>query len=234
MRVPSASTLVTGERRYEDPDHRYLAEFARPWRRAAASAIDWGLVYVAFLVMSIPLGIVESLGAVSREAGDLGGWPGSILVVGAQLLTLAPAVVYFTTLLPTSQTLGMRAMELRSVALSTGRGLSRTAAGVRAAFATVAAVACYAVFLWSSSFEKTDLDRTSELMLDAAYLIASTVFASAVVMTFTPTRRSLADRAFGTAVVDDLEPVAPLMGPWGPLNAFDTSSSRRPERELGA
>ncbi|MBA2361063.1 MAG: RDD family protein [Actinobacteria bacterium] len=234
MRVPSTSSLVSRERRYEDPSHRYVAEFASPWRRAAAAAIDWGLLYVAFLVLSIPLGVVESLGAISNEAGDLGGRPGHILVVAAQLLMLTPAVAYFTIFLPTSQTPGMRVMELRSVAMSTGRGLSRTAAGVRAAFATVAAVACYAVFLWSSSFEKTALDRTSEILLDAAYLIASAAFASALVMSFTPTRRSLADRAFGTAIVDDLEPVAPLMGPWGPLNAFDTSSSRRPERELSA
>jgi hypothetical protein len=42
-------------------------------------------------------------------------------------------------------------------------------------------------------------------------------------MLITPERRSLVDRVFGTAVLDELEATAPRMGPWGPLDAFDTS-----------
>ncbi len=45
-------------------------------------------------------------------------------------------------------------------------------------------------------------------------------------MAITPTRRSLVDRVFGTVVVDELEAVHSLRGPWGPLDAFDTSHAR--------
>jgi hypothetical protein len=50
---------------------------------------------------------------------------------------------------------------------------------------------------------------------------------SAVAMMLTPTSRSLLDRLFGTAVIDDLEAVTPRMGPWGPLDTFDLSSRGR-------
>jgi hypothetical protein len=213
--------------RYEDPTHRYVARFATPWRRAAAAAIDWGLCYVAFLLVSIPLGIVQSVGTISREAGDLGGVPGHVLQVAAGLLTVAPVVAYFAFLLPTSQTFGMRATDLRAVSIKTGRGPSYVAAGIRAVLATVIAAAVYAVYLNSTDYATSrSLDSTSRFLLDASYVVAGVGCISALAMVVTPTRRSLLDRLFGTAVLDDLEAAAPRPGPWGPLDAFDTSHRR--------
>jgi hypothetical protein len=42
-------------------------------------------------------------------------------------------------------------------------------------------------------------------------------------MLFSRSSRSLFDRLFGTGVVDNLEATTPRLGPWGPLDAFDTS-----------
>jgi hypothetical protein len=122
------SFVSRARQRYADPTNRYLAGFASPWRRAAAAAIDWG---PGFLLVSIPLGTVQALGAISREEGDLAGRPGHVLVVAMQVLTVAPAVAYFAILLPTSQTFGMRMREIRTVSMSTGRGASYTAAIIR-------------------------------------------------------------------------------------------------------
>jgi hypothetical protein len=213
--------------RYEDPNHRYVARLATPWRRAAAAAIDWGLCFVAYLLVSIPLGVVESVGTISREEGDLGGVPGHVLQVATQLLTVAPVVAYFAFLLPTSQTFGMRATDLRAVSIRTGRGPSYLAAGIRAVLATVIAAAVYAVYLNSTAYGTSgELDSTSRFLLDVAYVVAGVGGISALAMIVTPTRRSLVDRLFGTAVLDDLEAADPRPGPWGPLDAFDTSNRR--------
>lgn len=214
-------------RRYADPTNRYVARFGSPWRRAAAAAIDWGLCYVGYLLVSIPLGAVQALGAISREEGDLAGRPGHVLVVAMQVLTVAPVVAYFAILLPTSRTFGMLISDIRTVSMSTGRGSSYTAAIIRGATATVVAAAFYVVFLFSTSFEKpSHLDSASTYTLDAAYVLVGAGCISALMMIVTRTHRSVLDRLFGTAVLGELEAVAPRMGPWGPLDVFDTSNRR--------
>ena len=223
MRVRSESVVRSAER-YADPANRYLADFAYPWRRAAAAAVDWALCYVIFLLVSIPLGILQTLGTISREAGDLGGLPGHVLQVVAQMLTAVPVVAYWAILLPTSQTYGMRWTDIRLVSMRSGRGLSYPVAIVRAVVATVMAAAFYAAYLNSTAFDKGDqLDNTSLLLLDIAYVLAGVGCVSALLMLVSRSSRSLFDRLFGTAVVDNLEATTPRLGPWGPLDAFDTS-----------
>lgn len=217
--------FLRGSARYGDPTGRYIATFADVWRRVAAATIDWGLCYVAFLLVSIPLGMVQSVGAVSWREGDLGGSPGHILFVVTQVLTVVPVVAYFGLLLPTSQTYGMRALELHVVATKTGRAPSYLMAIVRGVIATAVAASFYVTYQVATSFDKgRELDTTSSRLLDVAHVIVVVGSASAVLMMFSPTRRSLVDRLFGTAVIDELEAVTPHMGPWGPLDAFDLSS----------
>lgn len=225
MRARSeASPVADGRGRYADPANRYFAGFAPPWRRAAAATVDWALCYVVFLLVSIPLGMLQTLGTVSRDAGDFGGVPGHVLQVVAQILTVVPVVAYWAILLPTSQTYGMRWTDIRLVSMRTGRGPSYAVAFIRAALTTVMGAAFYAVYLNSTAFDKGDqLDSTSLLLLDIAWVLVGLGCASAVLMLVTPTSRSLFDRIFRTAVVDELEATTPRLGPWGPLDAFDTS-----------
>lgn len=190
--------------------------------------IDWALCYIAFLLVSIPLGMVQALGAISWAEGDLGGLPGHVLFVGTQVLTVVPVVAYFALLLPTSQTFGMRALELRVVSTKTGRAPSYTAATIRGVVATAVAASIYVTYQVASSFERPlNLDAASAYALHAAHVIAVVGGVSALTMLLTPTRRSLVDRMFGSAVLDELEAVAPRMGPWGPLDTFDLSSRER-------
>jgi uncharacterized RDD family membrane protein YckC len=214
---------------YADPANRYVAGFGPPWRRAGAAVVDWGLIYVGFVFVSIPLGTLQAIGVVSLEDGDLGGIPGGILVVITQLLIAAPAVAYFAFLLPSSQTLGMRLTDVRIVLAKTGRGPSFAKALVRGVISTILAASVYAVIQYSTSFDKPSLDKASAYVLDAAYVLTGAALLSAATMIVTPTHRSLVDRLFGTAVLDDLEAVTPHMGPWGPVDAFDLSN--RPPAE---
>ena len=218
------ATVAAGGRRYADPANRYVARFASPWRRALAATIDWAVCYVVFLLVSIPLGMLQTVGTLSRESGDLGGVPGHILQVTAQLLTVVPLVAYFAILLPTSQTLGMRFADIRSVSKRTGRGLSYVVATVRAAVATMTAAAFYAVYLDSTAYDKgQELDSTAQRLLDGSYVLVAAGCISTLVMVVAANHRSIFDRVFGTAVLDELEATDPRVGPWGPLDAFDTA-----------
>jgi len=81
------------------------------------------------------------------------------------------------------------------------------------------------VLHYSTSFDKpTHLDSTSTHVLDASYVLAAAAGVSALIMIVTPTHRSLLDRLFATAVLDELEAVAPQMGPWGAIDSFDLSN----------
>ena len=113
-----------GRVRYADPSKRYFARFGSPWRRIGAAAVDWTICYVLFVLVSIPLGMLQMIGTVSWEAGDLGGVPGHLLFVIAQILIAAVVLAYWVLLLPTSQTFGMRLADIRLVSMRTGNGLS--------------------------------------------------------------------------------------------------------------
>lgn len=224
MRLETDVSSMEKSARFVDPANRYLARYASPWRRAAAATVDWGLAFLAWVLVSIPLGVVQAAGQLSWEEGDLGGSPGHILFIAAQVLTLVPVAAYFAFLLPTSQTLGMRLTGLRIVSVHTGRGVSYVRSVVRAIVATALAAGVYVVFFVSTSFDKgEELDHTSRMILDVSYGVAAAAALSTLVMIFGPTRRSLVDRVFGTAVLDELEAIDPHMGPWGPTDAFDTS-----------
>lgn len=213
-----------GRWRYADPTDRYVARFGSPWRRIAAAAVDWTICYVLFVLVSIPLGMLQMIGTVSWEAGDLGGVPGHVLFVTAQILIAVAVLAYWVLLLPTSQTFGMRLADIRLVSMRTGNGLSYVAAALRGIVATLTAAAVYAVYLNTTAFDKGDrLDSTSQLLLDGSYVVAGIGCVSALAMLLTRTHRSLFDRVFGTAVVDELEATSPHFGPWGPVDAFDTS-----------
>jgi uncharacterized RDD family membrane protein YckC len=220
--LKAARLLLSAQ--YLDPEGRYRAEFAAPWRRAIAASIDWTLCYLAFLFVSIPLGVVQALGSVSSEAGDFGGSPGHVLVLVAQVLTLAPVVAYFGLLLPTSHTFGMRALSLHVVSTRTGWAPSYVVAFVRGLAATGVAVASYLTVMYATSFEKPrELDASSSRVLTAAHIVCAVGAVSTLAMILTPKHRSIVDRVFRTAVIDDPQALAPRMGPWGPLDAVDLS-----------
>jgi hypothetical protein len=211
--------------RYADPEQRYTAGYASPQRRAVAAAIDWTICLIGYLIASIPLGGIQALGAVSWRERDFGGVPGEVLVYIAEVGTVLPAIAYFTFLWPTSHTFGMRARDIRLVSLRSGRAPSYVESFLRAVLTVAVAASVYVMFGRATSTQdgQGDLDHTSWIALQVAYVLASGAAASAILTVATRTHRNLTDRLFRTAAVDELEAVAPLMGPWGPLNAFDLS-----------
>jgi uncharacterized RDD family membrane protein YckC len=120
----------------------------------------------------------------------------------------------------------MRAMDIRTVSKRTGRGPSYLVSVIRGTIATLIAGAVYAVYLDRTTVQDRALDDTSLLLLDVSYVVTGAAAVSALLVLVTPTHRSLLDRIFGTAVLDELEPTEPHLGPWGPTDAFDTSNRR--------
>jgi uncharacterized RDD family membrane protein YckC len=217
--------------RYADPEQRYTAAYGSPSRRAGAAAIDWTICLVAYLLVSIPLGGIQALGAVSWRERDFGGVPGELLVYIAEVGTALPAIAYFAGLLPTSHTLGMRARDIRIISLRTGRAPSYVASFARAVLTVAVAASVYVMFGRATSVQdKGHLDHTSWIALQVAYVLAAGAALSALLTVCTRSHRNLFDRIFGTAVIDELEAVAPQMGPWGPLNRFDLSYGERNRR----
>jgi hypothetical protein len=94
--------------------------------------------------------------------------------------------------------------------------------------ATAAAAAIYLVLFYVTSFDRPDhLDSASHFALQVASVVAALAAGSAVLMVVTPTHRNALDRVFGTALIDTLQAVSPVLGPWGPLDTFDLVHERR-------
>lgn len=211
------------------PDARYSARFAAPWRRTAAAAIDWTLCLTAFLIVSIPLGAVQALGAViaGDEGGGISGVVGRAVELLAQAGTLAPAVAYIAVLSATSQTAGMRALDIHLVTEADGRAprlLWRSLA--RGLVATFFAAAVY--ITWLSLIGDDPIGGFSHrdmLVIDAARAICVAAILGKALLLLDSRRRSAQDLMFGTVVIDEVVPaVQHRPGPWGPLDQIDLAA----------
>jgi uncharacterized RDD family membrane protein YckC len=212
---------------YLAPDARYSARFAAPLRRLAAAAIDWGLLYVAYLLVSIPLGGLEALGFVLLDEGGPGAVPGALLAVGAQVMTLAPVVAYFAVLLASAQTIGMRALDIHAVVASTGRAPRVRWRGLVRGLA--AAVQGTLVFVAAGSLIGDapigGYSERDQALLEAVRAAAAAIVAAKLWLLVDPRRQSLQDRVFGLVVIEDATPAVPMRrGPWGSLDHVDLSA----------
>ncbi|MBW3592637.1 MAG: RDD family protein [Actinobacteria bacterium] len=198
---------------YFTPDRSAVGAYPSLQRRAAAGAIDWGLCYFTYLIVSIPLGGLQALGRVSWEAGDLRGGPGAILFWTAEALVFAPLVAYFALLWRSGSTLGMRAVDIELLAAGTGRtpSLWRTVprAVLAVAFATAGYVLYFAIFSEAplGGYSSTDL-----LVIYASVALFVPCILGKLWMLVDPARRTVWDRAFGFLYVEDLVPTDPARG----------------------
>lgn len=197
---------------YAPADGSYRAVAAPLWRRASASGVDWLLVFVSFLIASIPLGMVQTV------ADALGGPIGDSLFWLAQALALAVVVAYFGYFLSTGHTMGMRAFDIHVFEHGTGREphpLRSTARGVLALAFFFATTNAYAYVAGDRYLPLTRLEQIREGLAIAVALIA---LAGGVWKLVDSEGRTLWDRLFGLVVVEDVVPASMpdrLWSPWG-------------------
>src|SRR5215212_4795688 len=85
---------------YAPADGSYRAVSAPLWRRGAASTLDWVLVFFSFIILSYPLGMIQTLGDA------LGGVWADLIFDLTQAVGLGFVAGYFAYFFLTGHTLG--------------------------------------------------------------------------------------------------------------------------------
>ena len=198
---------------YQPADGTYRAVAAPLWRRAFASAIDWILVFVAFLIVSIPLGMIETVGRT------IGGDFGNALVYLVDALALGVVVAYFGYFLSTGHTMGMRALDIHVFSHGTGREPHPIRAVTRSLFSLAFFLATFKAYTlirgWHGNEGLTDKEETWR---DLAATVSSVAALGGLWKMADPEGRTLWDRLSGLVVVEDVVPTSMpgrLWSPWG-------------------
>lgn len=189
---------------YVAPDRSYTAIYPSPLRRLGAGAIDWLLAFVIFLLASIVGGVFQAVGAVSWDAGDLRGIPGSLLILFSQLIVAAPVVAYFAYYWTTGSTLGMRALDIELVRDETGHAPGWAVTVLRACLAFVLAFAANTVYLVLARDPLEEYSGVERTVIAASVAFAAAGLAAKLWMLVDERRRSLLDKAFGLVYVEEL------------------------------
>ena len=197
---------------YAHPAGEWSAVAAPLWRRGAASAIDWVAAGVVYLLLLIPAGMLEVIG------GLLEGEAGSALTVFGHVVAVGAIVAYFTVLLRSGHTLGMRALDIHVFAHGDGRepGLGRSLARARRALlVAVAVLNAYAdVRGWAPVGA---LSSTERLVGETSVVVAAVAAVGQLWMLLDGGGRTLWDRLTGLVVVEDVVPASfpdRLWRPW--------------------
>jgi uncharacterized RDD family membrane protein YckC len=209
----SVSSLRRAAPAYVPADGSYRAVTAPLWRRVVASGIDWVLAFVAFLLLSIPFGVLQALGdAIAGRIGDA-------VVVLAEALTLGVVVAYFAYFLSTGSTLGMRAMDIHVFAYGTGREAHLARALARSLLALGFFFATITAYRLIRGYHGPDgLSDREELLRNVSLAVTLTALAGQLWKLLDPDGRTLWDRVTGLVVVEDLVPTGMpdrLWTPWG-------------------
>src|SRR5439155_23471393 len=89
-------------------------------RRIGAALIDWTICVVAYVVVSIPLGLIEGFGFALRSESSTAA-PGRVVTLLAQIAVLLPTLMYFTLGWREGHTLGMAAFDFKTLAARNGK-----------------------------------------------------------------------------------------------------------------
>lgn len=188
---------------YEHPGGEWTAVAAPLWRRGAASAIDWVLAGILYLLLLIPAGILEVI------AGLVGGDAGRALRVVGYLGAVSAIVAYFTLLLRSGHTLGMRALDIHVFAYRSGRepGLARSLG--RALLALLLGVAVLNAYSYLQGWAPADaLSAEERAVGEAAVVVAAVGLLGQLWILVDGEGRSLWDRLTGLVVVEDIVPAS--------------------------
>lgn len=126
-------------------------------------------------------------------------------------------VGYFTAMLATGHTMGMRALDIHVVATGSGREPSRWRSLARTVLAVVFAVAAINAYAYLFSFS-SDFTPFERLVAAVAVPVAAVALAGQLWMLVDRSGRTLWDRLTGLAVVEDMVPTSMpdrLWSPWG-------------------
>jgi len=211
------TALVSFLRRHKRPDYRpsdgsYRATVAPLARRFVAGLLDWTIVTVCYLIAQIPLGVLQA------TADEIGGIVLVIVFILTQAVALAIVAGYFAFFYSTGHTLGMRAADIHIVAAESGKspGLARSTA--RGVLAVVFFIAGFTAYTYLLGHYDTPLSTFHQVSRAVCILVASVAVFGHLWQLRDRGGRTLWDRLFGLAVVEDIVPSSMpdrLWTPWG-------------------
>jgi hypothetical protein len=163
-------------------------------RRIGAAAVDWTICVVAYLVVSIPLGLIEGFGIALRSESSTAA-PGRVVTLLAQIAVLLPTLLYFSLGLREGHTLGMAAFDFKTLDARTGRppGLARSL--FRSLLSVLFGVAVYAAYMGHSA-EHSGWSHHVRVIYTAAVIGAAIVALDKAFVPLHSSGRSLTDRLF--------------------------------------
>jgi uncharacterized RDD family membrane protein YckC len=199
--------------RYSPADHSYSATAAPAWRRVVAAAVDWGLVFVLFLLAGFPLGMIQAVGET------LGGTVNDAIYALTAAIGLGVVVAYFGCFVASGHTLGMRALDIHVFSYGSGKEPHPVRAGARGLLSLgffLATIDAYG--LSTGAYGEGGLTDAQAMWRQAALAGAVLALGGALWKLVDPDGRTLWDRLFGLVVVEDVVPEGMpdrLWSPWG-------------------
>ena len=163
-------------------------------RRIGAALIDWTICVVAYIVVSIPLGLIEGFGFALRTESSTA-TPGRVLTLFAQIAVLLPTLLYFTLGLREGHTLGMAAFDFKTLDARDGKPPGVVRSLLRSLVSVVFGVAVFIAYMGHSA-EHTYWSQYEKKLYVLALVVTGIV---AVDKAFVPVHRSgraLTDRLF--------------------------------------
>jgi uncharacterized RDD family membrane protein YckC len=208
------SASVSSGRRYADPRGAYTASSAPLWRRGLAAAIDWALAGVLYLLALIVAGMAQAIAEL------FGGGVRSVVFWITEVAALGMIVAYFSGLLASGHTIGMRALDIHVRAVATGKAPGLGRAVLRSLFGLAFAVATLNAYSYIQG--KPPLGEFSTFEETAGRVAVTVAVAGGIGqlwMLIDSAGRTLWDRLTGLVVVEDIMPTTMpdrLWAAWGP------------------
>jgi uncharacterized RDD family membrane protein YckC len=197
---------------FHPQDGAYRASAAPISRRIVAGILDWMIVTVWYLIVNIPLGVLQA------TADEQGGLVNAVVFILTQLAALAVVAGYFAFFFATGHTLGMRAADIHIVDAKSGRNPSLARSAARGVLSVVFFIASFTAYTYVLGHYDTPLSTFHEVVRVVSITIASIDFFGHVWQLRDPGGRSLWDRLLGLAVIEDMVPASMpdrLWTPWG-------------------
>jgi uncharacterized RDD family membrane protein YckC len=177
-----------------------------------ASAVDWVLVFLCFLIAGFPLGMIQTLGDA------IGGITADIIFLLTQIVGAGVVVAYFAYYFATGHTLGMRALDIHVFSARTGREPHPLRASVRGLFSLAFFLAAIDAYGLSRGGYAEDLTSKQAVWRSVALSVTAVALAGQAWKIVDPAGKTLWDRLTGLVVVEDVVPKGMpdrLWSPWG-------------------
>lgn len=209
----SVSSALSRRPAYAPTGGSYRAHAAPIWRRVVAGVIDWVGVITCYLIVNIPLGMIQ------RVSEELGSVVKGVAYVAIQAAALSVVAGYFAFFFRAGSTLGMRALDIHVVSYGTGEAPGLLPVVWRSLLSVVFFLSSFTAYTYLFGHYESPLTSFEEIARASSIGVAVVALGGHLWKLVDEAGRSVWDRAAGLIVVEDIVPNSMpdrLWAPWGP------------------